>query len=224
MESLKAFDKLKGSKPLAFAVVFQRALILAYLQYTRISRQVMDELGEVTEIEIEDEGQTRDGFANVTSVELERAQDLVDALNKVIGKRPTFLRSDCEFPENEAGDSFDRFWLCSLVGPEGPIDFTQGASVRASDLLLLIGLFWKYHTTEGLRRADFESLMDRAHNAASGVDLKLNQCLGRMYVGGASIAARIMRSHDRDETDEDANWGLIRKRAAWLWEAITAKA
>ena len=218
VSAVQECDKLKTRRPLAFAVVFQRALLLAYLLYTRVSTQMLEQLGDVAEIEIDSDGQAETDVETDIVAELERAEGLVDALNHLIRKEPVFLRADCEFPVDEK--NYDRFWLCSLVDPAGPIDFTQGASGRAADLLLLIGLFWSYRSVEGLKSGDFKSLMDRADNAAEGLDLKLSQCLGRMYSGESSIAGRINKSRGLDPTDNDANWEVIEERAAWLWAAI----
>ena len=219
VSAVQECDKLKRRRPLAFAVVFQRALLLAYLPYTRVSAQMLEQLGDVAEIEIDSDGQAEADVGTDIVTEMARAEGLVDALNHLIREEPAFLRSDCEFPVDEK--NFDRFWLCSLVDPAGPIDFTQGASTRAADLLLLIGLFWSYRSVDGLKSGDFESLMDRADNASEGLDLKLFQCLQRMYSGESSIGGRIMKSRGLDAADNDANWKVIEKRAAWLWAAIS---
>ena len=124
-------------------------------------------------------------------------------------------------PENDTGRSLDRFWLCSLAEPEGPIDFTQGASSRASDLLLLIALFWQCRKVQNLTRTDFDSLMDRSDNASSGFDLKLCQCVGRTWNSETSIAARILKSQEQDFRDTGKCWEVVRSRINWLWRAVT---
>ena len=218
VSAVRDFEKLKARLPLGFAVVFQRALLLAYLLYTRVSPQMLEQLSDVAEIEIDNDQEAEIPVDADVSVEMERATELVDALNHVIREEPAFLNPDCEFEINEG--VYDRFWLCSLVDPAGPIDFTQSASGRAADVLLLVGLFWIYRNVEGLNGDDFTSLMDRAHNAAEGLDLKLGRCLGRMYSGESSIAGRISKSRGHDHTDDDKNWVVIEERASWLWSAV----
>ena len=205
VSAVQECNKLKRRRHLAFAVVFQRALFLAYLLYTRVSAQMIEQLGDVVEIEIDSDGQTEADVGTDTVAEMARAESLVDALNHVIRKEPAFLKADCEFPVDKK--NFDRFWLCSLVDPAGPIDFTQGASTRAADFLLLIGLFWSYRSVEGLKAGDFELLMNRADNASEGLDLKLSQCLQRMYVGESSIAGRIMKSRGQTRCGQRCQLG-----------------
>ena len=180
---------------------------------------MLEQLGDVADFDIGNGGQAKADVGTDMVTEMARAEGLVAALNHLIRKEPTFLRVDCEYPVDDK--TFDRFWLCSLVDPAGPIDFTQGASSRAADLLLLIGLFWSYRSVEGLKSGDFESLMDRANNAREGLDLKLCQCLQRIYSGESTIGGRIMKSRGLDAADNDANWKVIEKRAAWLWAAIS---
>src|SRR5262249_51639313 len=151
--------------------------------------------------------------------DFQRAEQLVKALNDVVSKEPDILRTEFEFEWDEE-DRFDRFWLCSFAQPEGTIDFTQGASKRASDIILLIGIFWLYHETEELDEDDFDELMERAEQANSGLELKLKQSMERMSVRPQSIAKRILSSRDQDADDEEALKREIWGRASWLWRVI----
>ena len=86
VSAVQECDKLKRRRHLAFAVVFQRALFLAYLLYTRVSAQMIEQLGDVVEIEIDSAGQTEADVGTDTVAEMARAESLVDALNHVIRK------------------------------------------------------------------------------------------------------------------------------------------
>ena len=55
-KAVKECEALKKKRGLAFAVVFQRALVLAYLQFTKITRQMIEDLAPITEVEINDDG------------------------------------------------------------------------------------------------------------------------------------------------------------------------
>ena len=217
-DALKRFVKFKRKRQLAFTVVFQRALFLAFLQYMKITRQILSELGESNSVEID----LADDEVGEAQPELmlqeERAAELVEALNKLIAKEPDFLKVGFEIALNK--NSWDRFWLCSLQDPQGTIDFTQSASRRTADLLLLGGIFWIYHKVEGLGRRDFDALIDRADSADSGLDLKLSQCLGRLHLPDQSIALRILRSRNEPESTDEMKWDVMKPRVAWLWDTL----
>jgi DGQHR domain-containing protein len=228
--ALQSFATLKQERELAFTVVFQRSMILAFLQFTTVSGGMVDSLSASSEVDLEGYlGDEADGELEeeesgeeiqVNAHEVERARDLVAGLNHAVEQDPDILLKMCEFPSDAASGHRDRFWLCSFARPEGQIDFSQSASQRASDILLLIGLFWIYRTHENLGEDDFDALMDRAEEATQGIDLKLQQCLGRMWSGSYSIASRILNSRDQDDTDEDLLWQEIHGRASWLWSLI----
>lgn len=219
-DAVAACSELKEHHQLAFTVVFQRAMVLAFRQLTKVGAANVRSGDEDFDIEgdLSDDNESEEELGPI-SQESERAEVLVAALNHVATHEPEFLKIHCEFSwENE--DRIERFWLCSLAQPEGPIDFTQGASKRASDILLLIGLFWLYREYEQLDEDDFDDLMERADGATSGMDLKFKQCFNRMWAAETSIAGRILSSRDEDIEDEHQRRDEIRRRAAWLWDII----
>ncbi len=228
-KALDSFDSLKQDRELAFTVVFQRALILAFLQLTKVSEGMVNSLSSTTEVDLEDcldaessdEGDVNGEASECDAHEQERAEELIEALNHIVAHEPDFLLKTFEFPWHDARNARDRFWLCTFTRPEGQIDFSQSALVRASDILLLAGLFWLYRQHEGLGRRDFQVLMDRADEAKNGIDLKLQLCLSRMWSASHSIAERILSSRDQDTGDDDLRWREIEGRAAWLWSLIT---
>ena len=205
--------------PLAFTVVFQRALILAYLQFVKITQTMVDRLAESAEVDLDDLSES-DDIQDSAPHEYRRADEFVKAMNEMIRKEPEFLKLAYEYPFDLERDKYDRFWLSSFATPDGPIDFSQVASSRASDILLLAAMFWLYKENLEEDEADFSLLMSRADDATSGIDLRLQQCLNRMWAGEQSIAARILRSRDREESDEN-KWAEIEYRAAWLWDVIS---
>jgi len=220
---------LKKSRPLAFTVVFQRALVLAFLQFSKVSTQMTDYLsGGDSEPDIEtmvsdsEEGDEEFEEGALSGIQSLRARQLIDGINDFISKESEFLNTDYQFNWDDSKERSDRFWLCSLVHPEGPIDFSQAASKRAADILYLIALFYRYQRDAGWGDGDFEVLMERADNARTGIDLKLFQCLSRMWEGDTTIAGRILKSRDLDVQDSDKRWEEVRGRARWLWVRLAS--
>lgn len=221
-DAVVACTDLKEQHQLAFTVVFQRAMVLAFRQLTRVGGGSMGADDDDFDIEgdLSDDGENdAEESDDLITQEVERAQQLIAALNHVVSHEPDFLRIGCEFEWGDSG-KFDRFWLCSLAQPEGPIDFAQGASQRASDILALIGLFWLYREYEELDEDGFDGLLERADEATSGMDLKLKQCFNRMWSKEYSIAGRILNSRDEEVQDDGVRREEIRGRAAWLWNVL----
>lgn len=221
-DAFEQLEAMKVERELAFTVVFQRAVILAYAMFVKVSNGMLPDSGEVLDEDIDDllesdEVQSEEPVA--TDSRLERARQLVDALNFVIAREPGLLHKDCEFtwPKSK---SHDRFWIGSLVQMEGPIDFSQAASTRASDILLLIALLWLYRTIDGV--SSFKDLVDRVERADGGMDLKLRQCLGRLQDGDNSVAARILKARDEDDSPEDKAREVL-GRAEWLWSILGSR-
>jgi DGQHR domain-containing protein len=218
-DAVKQCEDHKRGHQLAFTVVFQKALVFAYRQFTKVSRKMLDDLGEAEEFDVETA--VEEAFDSGDDDELvERAQDLIAALNALIERAPEILSIDCQFALRSDGKDVDRLWLCSFAQPEGPIDFTQSASKRASDFLLLIALLWQYRTVEGLGKKDFDKLIERVELAEGGLDLKLSQCLSRMFTGDQSVGARILTSRDQ-KPDQDEQRDQIVRRARWLWNILS---
>jgi len=229
-DSVTACNDLKKERMFAFTVVFQRALVLAFLQLTKVTGTMVGsneassdfELGTLLDGEADgdDSGDDIEEDASVGAHEQERAEDLINALNHVLAQEPDFLQKGWQFSWDDDPSKFARFWLCSLVNPQDTIDFTQGASVRASEMLLVIGLMWLYREREGLAEDDFDELMSRADNAEAGLNYKFQLCRERMWAGDTSIAGRILKSRDQDVEDDDLRWAEIRGRLSWLWTLI----
>lgn len=210
---------IKERYSLAFTVVFQRGLVFAYDWLLRVSTAMTAQpAGEL----YEDSGEVADGD-NESIPNTLRATQLVAALNKIVSVYPAFLNLEFEYRLPGRGERYDRFWLCSLQNIDGTIDFSVKAARRASDLLLLAGLFYLYIEGEGLGEDDFKDVMDRAKDASNGLDLKLSNCLGRMTGGDGtgSIAIKIVQSRDLDIDDEALREKEIVQRAHWIWKALT---
>ncbi len=214
-------ELLKRERELAFTVVFQRALILAFQQFAKITGPMLqdDGAGEAVNIDELLEAEEDQAVApGSTDFKLDRASQLVSALNKVIATEPNFLHANCEFRSDGMTD-YDRFWIGSLVQAEGPIDFAQAASKRASEFLFLIAVLWLYQTVKGV--TSFDDLLVRARTAENGIDLKFSQCLGRLRDNEGSVARKILRARDEEITGEAAGREIL-SRVRWLWDALAA--
>lgn len=222
-EAIEALDEVKDRRELAFNVVFQRALILAFRQLTKVTSGMVSDPDQDEDQDIDDlldeeeEEQDADAATEPNDVKYDRATQLVIALNHVIEHEPDFLRKECEFKWPNT-DNYDRFWVGSLVQMEGPIDFTQAASTRASDILMLVALLWIYRTNEGV--TDFEELVERSEAASRGLDLKYQQCIGRLKDSESSVAGRILKAREEELTDEATEREVL-GRTEWLWSIIT---
>jgi hypothetical protein len=221
-DALSACEEVKTKYPLAFTVVFQRALFLAYLQFVKISQSMIDRLSGDDDVEIEDylEDDDAEDIEEEVTHESDRAELLVEALNKIISEEPEFLNRDYEFPRDiETNENYDRFWICSFATPEGPIDFTQSASGRAADLLLLVGVLHTLIRNFEDGELDATDVWNEADESSSGIWLKLQQCLGRMWSSDQSIAARILRNREQDESDKNKQEEVY-LRLSWIWEIL----
>ena len=211
-------NSLKTKNELAFTVVFQRALFIAFQFQSRITNNVL--LPAVDSLDLD--GADVEPVADETSGRnSKRAEQFVEALNLFVKRQPLFLKQGYEFTwKSGRKDVTDRFWLCSLQTPEGAIDFSQVASKRAADLLVLIGILWLFLK---IRRISYEEglrILDEAWNATAGLEGRLAQCLNRMN-GANNIAYRILSSRDdEDANDSDKRKQEIINRAHWVWRVL----
>lgn len=151
---------------------------------------------------------------------LRRVEEYVEILNEFVEAWPEVLSINATFPLGEDQDSA-YFWAGTLRKPEGGIDFTQGASTRAKDLLFMIAvmsLYQKQQTeNEEYSYDDFWSWVfddDRPsviHRFARAVD--------RFTRDERSAAGRILGSRDQD-FDGDAAREEVYWRLAHVWEVM----
>jgi hypothetical protein len=161
-QELERIEGRKGSS-LAFSVVFQRGMLLAYLDFARVLQDfvggegdsdegilddIFDEIDELDEIEDEveegdgveeEEASGADGSAADESFEIqyfERAKQFTGAMNKIVLEWPELLNVGGQIKAVGNGNVY--IWAGSLRNPAGSIDFTQAASNRARDLILLL--------------------------------------------------------------------------------------
>ncbi len=187
---LKELESLKTDN-LAYNVVFQRAVVEAFIEYAKIDFKHIEELwfleNEDEELDVDFDtvdyldssdystrglpGPGDRGDAQGSSVEntlsakvSNRADQFLDALNGMILSWPDVLRIDASFSFIVDSDTENEtyFWLGTLLKPEGGIDFTQAASRRAKDLLFVAATMYLYdEETDPGPGSNFQYFWDR---------------------------------------------------------------
>lgn len=175
---------------LSFKVVFQKALIEAFVEFAKISKDELAEFhdfhgaelpSEIFELEVEldeddldENGEEEDyipgqllNVDNGPSGKDEHGKFLsdlailfVNALNRVWENSTIFDDLDGQVKSSKCST---RFWAGTLRKPEtGEADHTQGASTRAKDLILLVVLMVMYDDLDDPRAvSQFSSFWDR---------------------------------------------------------------
>ncbi len=188
LDVIERLDEHKTDN-LAFNVAFQRAFIDAFLEYKKIDSDHISELlpyedDELEDIDFEDynfdayEEPSQPIYMATETIEKEivgdlaqrvvdRSNEFVYALNLLLNNWPAFLDSKCAFEIEEDGNTREaHLWQGTLLKPEGTIDFTQGASNRAKDLLFLVAATYTYDDqTDPEPGSDFDRFWSRCHSA-----------------------------------------------------------
>ena len=191
---------------IAFTVVFQRALILAFIKFQKIDLKNVPK----RYIHGQDDGVI---IGDVdSSAGLSHAEILVKGLNKILEKKPLFLNKHLKFSNKKD------FWDGSILD-RGTIDYSQGASDRASDILLLIG-FIQYFKSEIGTETDFKDFYTKIQIPNNGIYTNANSCFNRMITNKNNIAYRII---DDNQVGDQVELAKSRKleildRAEWIWD------
>ncbi len=236
---------LNGQKKdnLAYNVAFQRALILGFLEFSKLTASEIDEVAVAEEDEdFPDFGELEipeNDEAGADSVEEEfsvavaetkqsilkaqyaaRAEEYVQALNRVIDAFPDFLHIDGVYTKSDGDDA--EFWAGTLLKkPDDTIDFTQAASLRARDLIFLAAAMVLYDDrTEPGHTSDFESfwLACTQRNDLGFAD-SVRRGITRFAKGDNSAAGRIIRGRG-DEYTEYLGFEEARERFLFMWEEL----
>ena len=220
-----ALAETEASKTgLAFNVVFQRAYFLAFREWIMVEDSHLGELRTSDEDDaFDDDGGDADETVTVESTSLAarvqtRAREFVRAMNQLVEREPGVLQVDCLFDTND-GDR-QRFWLGTLMAAEGNIDFTQGASMRAREIIFWAVAMRTYIETvqdgESTEFGDFWSeVLDAQNKFTSRVFRSLKRFADKE---SASAGSRILTARD-EEFDREQSREEARHRMEWLWNA-----
>ena len=238
-------------RSLAFNVVFQRAYFLAFREWIRVQDadlhdlESLEDVAPFSEDADGEEGETAPGAAEESDSEVPRAesgadpadgddggvatafatevqrrtQEFVTCLNAVVEREPDILQHDFVI-ERDDGSS-QRFWAGTLITPQETIDFTQGASNRAREILFWIVAMQMYDRhTDPAAESDFEAFWGETLEPEWLSYMKrVKRSVDRFAKEERSAGGRILRARD-DEFDEDASREEARWRMEWLWRVL----
>lgn len=238
---LRELASLKCDINLPFTVVFQKGLFLAFDAFRKLDAETLDNDYEHDEDneELDSDSETvGDALAELESSAvtlLPPAQRFVVALNAVLRTAPgrDVFSSSCAFEDEETGAQ-RKLWLGSVLSDDDTIDFSQVASKRAGDWLLLTAFFY-YIAKEVLAAPedmDLEDLMEDLADTSSGELNELQKRCSNLLEKlqrPQSAAARIARLRLQLERRADSDYDELvseefKARAAFFWEAAVAAA
>ncbi len=130
-----------------------------------------------------------------------RAHEFVDAMNSLMVAYPEVLSVDAEFDGSELSPYL---WYGTLRKPESGIDFTQGASSRAKELLFSSAVMLLYTARVANSDLDFEAFWDwvQTENGPS-LARRAQRSLSR-FSKPAGGGGRILKSFGEDHDDDTA--------------------
>ena len=217
---------------LAFAVVFQRAIIMAWLKYIEFTVADLARIEPAEEIiDLDDDPDEEiitldeDPREDLSTFENHavRTDEFIEILNKLVSDWPQFLNLNSAIQSVESEDA--RFWSGSLLKPDdGTIDFTEGAGTRAGQLLfLLIAMtIWdkKYDPQEGTPFEDFWDLVDVVANNDPGEQgfIRVMRGIIKSCIKETSpgLATRITNNAGK-EYDQETVIKEIEERLKFIW-------
>ena len=151
---------------------------------------------------------------------LRRVEEYVEVLNEFVDTYPDVLSISATFDRGEDARSA-YFWAGTLRTPEGQIDFTQGASNRAKELLFMIAvmcLYSKQQTEDqGSSFDDFWGWIFESDRPS--IIQRFSRSVYRFANGERSAAGRILTSRD-EEFDRDSARDEVYWRLSHVWEVM----
>lgn len=237
---------------LAFNVVFQRSLILAFLEFWKIDEGALAELEELAEdseeypdfgavtddlvadaviaaedpVTEEDYKADDDELAAVQSQQrllgeraVERSEQFLNFINRLVARYEEILQVGAVFTAEDGGAH--SFWLGTLRKAEGGIDFTQGASKRAMDLLFIAAAMCLYdQAVDPNQDSDFEEFWSEClEGSGTAVSNRVGRAIRRYAGRETGAAGRILSARD-EEFDEDAAIEEAFIRVKFMWDTL----
>lgn len=229
-------------KNLAYNVVFQRAYFHAFRDWIMVDDVHLDDL-EVYDSEDVFEDEEEDGESGDEQLDAadlsddetngkpvegtssglaghvrKRAQEFVKCMNVLVDQAPDILRIDCLY--EHADDEEARFWLGTLLTAEGGIDFTQGASLRARDVIFWAVAMQMYDDRVAPNeRSDFEDFWTDVLERSGGYMKRIWRSVRRYADKEGSAGGRILKARN-EEFDRERSMEEARARMKWLWTVL----
>ena len=206
-----------SSTSLAFTVVFQKALLYAWIDFFKLGDDIIDGIVEKRGIEIDwipVDGQTAAGVSH-----LRYTRAFVSLLDEVIDQLPDFMYLQSE-PDKVP------LWLGTLLSVDtSTIDFNEAAAIRGQDIILM-ALYLQLTTEEkfhGFVDID-ESMSTRNLNHTHPVHRLHRACKSFAYGSrtnaGNSAAGRILQAQQKDPDRKAFRNNLVDERLAVLRNAL----
>ena len=246
LHALRGEIEAQKENNLGYNVVFQRAYFLAFREWFMVDEAHLEDL-EVSDVEdvfeagteeddeygdrqveegdaahgddVGDDAGVDEGADSLAAHLRQRAQEFVDCLNIVVEREPNILQPDCFFDDDdETGGR--RFWLGTLVTAEGVIDFTQGASLRAREVIFWAVAMQMYDQRVGPdERSDFDEFWTDVLDSDISYLKRIRRSIVRFADKEGSAGGRILKARG-DDFDRDASREEARARMRWLWTAL----
>lgn len=233
LDSLRVAIDARKANLLAYNVVFQRAYFLAFREWIMVDEAHLDDLkdsdvadvfNDETSEESSDEGAdttTEHGDAGSNALAdhvRQRAEEFVRCLNNLVDRRPEIHRLDCVFPRGDGENQ--RFWLGTLETAEGVIDFTQGVSLRAQDVIFWVVAMQMYDGRVGPdKRSDFDAFWANVIESDASYMKRIRRSVKRFAERESSAGDRILKARG-EEFDQGSSTEEARVRMQWLWAAL----
>jgi hypothetical protein len=224
-DQLQRIDDVKALN-LAFNVVFQKALFLAYLTLAKLGEDAFSQLGtddpfaEEIDVDLVDEGFVEgnvviDEVVQGVASQTLRAEEFVKVMNRLFKSMPSFLDIDCSITDISGDPSF--LWAGSLRKAGGTIDFTQAAAKRAQSLILLIaGMVMYDDNVDPDSTSDFDGfwadLIDHEDSAIKILRAGLKSWSSESGGGGKRLSESERPYSETDAQDEV--YGIL--KYVWL--------
>lgn len=217
---LQSYEEAKDDRELAFAVVFQRSLFLAFFSFLRAKLVLSgggteDPFGPGEEVAGEQESNAH----RIGQDRLEAAKFLVRVLNHLNDKFDDLYSREATIGSRPAR----LLWAGSLYSEESEsIDFTAAASDRASDLILAAVLVAFILQEDDGTRTSFSKIQNAIEDPDSVAYRKLAQAVGRMAktgLGKRTAKLKAQAGASEQEVDELAKEEVF-KRLEALWKHL----
>lgn len=238
LEARDDIDSLKSeeTQKLAFSVVFQKALIMAWLEFTQFTvtdlREIEahdDEIGELDLVEVDIEGDNDGGFEQPTvltkieGLSLHTTQ-FIDVLNQIVENWPNLLDPNCEMPPNQVDCRHGNFWAGALRKVDEPnIDFTEAAATRSSSLLFTIVSMVVFDSLNDPNpNSDFEEFWQTTcySETKKRFNKKINSHIQKMINDQADRILNGLQENLSMAAHKEAAETEIKERLRYLWNKL----
>ena len=231
----------------AFAVIFQKTLFLAFIDFLKVDIEAFSEFAEGMDHDVkkisdisarssdrDDEATDEDDFDDDNVGEIQGNQDLLDEASRVQSLAKLFVSSlnkvfSANSPVLKPGFAFTveqqapvMLWLGSIMRGTNEIDFTEAAANRAKDLIFVIAALvsLKSQPTRTTPYVDFDDLWSDVRNGDElfGLVLKVRQKV-RAMVKQDGLGGRVITLGGRDY-EPDPAYDEVYSRLLEIWDRI----